>query len=322
MPVVELTDEAGRVDEQDIENHPDLRDPDWQRHAVKEAWVDYRRDRRRAKLGKRLAITAVVAVVLAGAGVAFYYWGKTHAETAADATSGGGTSTTTAPSVIPEFARVDLSHPFDKTPAQNWREGIEGVTFPAAVKVGGFSEKQVATALDQVKQAIVLTSLDADVLQGHRPDKFLALLAPDIRDQVRTDADRYLTYLTIDPPLLPVPARMSGAVTMTPRGQQELVLHVDYVTAYAFDPGSRTITSPGDMEPFIRVQADFVAERGEKYLYLENRGGYYSNIACEASKRNLIAPSFTEPDFAGPSLTQEPGQYDPTKPLPTEDNCG
>jgi hypothetical protein len=57
------------VDEYGIENHPDLMDPDWQRHAEQEAWTHLRRTRRRALLGRRLAWSAVIlaTAVVAGA---------------------------------------------------------------------------------------------------------------------------------------------------------------------------------------------------------------------------------------------------------------
>jgi hypothetical protein len=319
------------VDEPGIENHPELMDPDWQRHAEKEAWTDLRRNRRRARRGRRLAIFAVVLVVLAGAGYAFYRWGKTTTEqyTGGPAAASGSiaAATTTAPTDLPDFAHVDLSKPFDNTPAQGWAEGIAGLTVPAATKVGGFSAQQVSSALDQVKQAIAVAQFDSGTLVGHNPEKYLALLAPDARADIRAQAASYLTYLADGFHLLPAQPRMTGSVTVRPGAAGELVLHADYVVAYAFDPGSTQIYGPGDMEPFIRVAADYVLRTGSHWettshgLWVDHFDPYQSDIACAAAKARRLAPAFSDPDFTAPSLTGEPGQFDPSKPMPTQSNC-
>ncbi|HVV11958.1 hypothetical protein [Amycolatopsis sp.] len=147
------------------EPHPELRDPDWQRHAEKEAWVDYRRDRRRARRARRLTIAAAVLVVLVGGGYALVEWGKTTADHYDGASTGAAAVTTTTPTDLPDFGRVDLSRPFDNTPAQNWAEGIAGLSTPAPAKTGAFSAQQVSSAIDSVKQLITLGFLDRDTLE-------------------------------------------------------------------------------------------------------------------------------------------------------------
>ncbi|GAB2987845.1 hypothetical protein LWP59_09090 [Amycolatopsis acidiphila] len=322
------------MDEHGIENHPELMDPDWQRHAEKEAWVDLQRNRRRAHRGRRLAIFAVVLVVVAGAGFAFYRWGKTTSEQYTDASPAGApvagaasAATTTAPTDLPDFANVDLSRPFENTPAQNWAEGIAGLSIPPATKVGTFSAKQVSSALDQVKQAISVAQFDQDTLDGHNPAKYLALLAPYARDNVRKNPASYLTYLAGGYHLLPVTPRMTGSVTAKAGRAGELVLHAEYVVAYAFDPGDQVVYGPADIEPFIRVGADYVFRTGSSWestargLGLDDFGTYSTDIACQASKDGVLAPAFSEPDFDATSLTPEPGRFDPGKPMPTQGNC-
>ncbi|GHF61967.1 hypothetical protein FHX82_002858 [Amycolatopsis bartoniae] len=317
--------------EYDIENHPDLKDPDWQKHAVKEAWVDYRRTRRRARLGRRLAITAVVLVVLGGTGFAVYRWGKATSEHYTGSAPTGGsvpadvTTTGPAPSVLPDFAAVDTSHPFADTPAQNWAEGIAGLTVPPATKVGGFSQEQVGAALEQVKQVIAAAQFDQATLVGHNPEKYLTALAPNARSQIRSQADQFVTYLADGYPLLPASPRMTGALTPRAGNKGELVVHTSYVVAYAFDPGSRDIQGPAEMEPFVRVDADYVVrpggDKGDRGVWVDRSDRYFSNIACTPARQNRIAPAFGEQDFGGPSLSQDPGQYDPAKPAPTQGNC-
>ncbi|MTD56917.1 hypothetical protein [Amycolatopsis pithecellobii] len=313
------------MDEHGIENHPGLMDPDWQRHAEKEAWVDQRRTRRRRRRGRRLVIFAVVLVVVAGAGIAVYRWGKASSE---HYSGGGAVSTTTAPAPtdLPDFARVDLSRPFENTPAQNWAEGIAGLTVPPATKVGAFSKEQVASALDQVKQAIVVASLDPEVLQRHNVEKYTALLAPDARGDVRAHPESYLVLLADGYPLLPVAPRMTGGLTVQAGKPGELTVHADYVVTYAFDPGSRQVYGPGDLEPFLRIQADYVVTSGSNYqksswgLWLDQLNRYYTEAACGALKQDRVAPAFSE-NFDGPSVTPEPGEFDPSKPMPTGENC-
>ena len=319
--------------EYDIENHPDLRDPDWQKHAVQEAWVDYRRTRRRAKLGKRLAIAAVVLVVLGGTGFAVYRWGEaTSDHYTGTAPAGGGslpavTTTGPAPSVLPDYAAVDTSHPFDNTPAQNWAEGIAGLAVPPAAKVGAFSKTQVGSALEQVRQAVEVAQFDRTTLVDHHPDKYLALLAPDARADVRGAADQYLTYLADGYPLLPAQPRMTGTLTTRPGRKGELVVHASYVVVYAFDPGSREIDGAGDMESWVRVEADYVLRSGSDWeqssrgLWPDEYRGYNSGIACGALAKGFVAPAFSEQSLDGPSVAQEPGQYDPAQPLPTQGTC-
>ncbi|WP_326568850.1 hypothetical protein VSH64_45085 [Amycolatopsis rhabdoformis] len=321
------------VDEDGIENHPDLMDPDWQRHAEKEAWVGFRQDRRRAHRRKWVTMSAVVVVVVAGAGVGLYLWGRSGVEQSTgeagpDAVAAVSTSvatTTTAPTDLPDYAHVDLTRPFDNTPAQNWTAGIAGLTVAPATKVGAFSAAQVKQAEDQVKQAITAAQFDPDTLDGHHPDKYVALLAPDDKGNVQTDPGGYVTYLADGLHLLPVPPRMTGTMTAKPRKAGELVLHTSYVVAYAFDPGTRVIYGPGDLEPFVRVEADYVVRSGSSWrsgsrgLWVEQMNRYLTGIACR--KDHLLAPAFTSEDYTAASLSPEPGRFDPAKPVPTGDNC-
>ncbi|WP_236793673.1 hypothetical protein [Amycolatopsis sp. GM8] len=315
------------MDERDIENHPDLMDPDWQRHAVKEAWTEHRRNQRRGRTTRRLGIWVVVLVVVVAAGIAIYRWGKATS----DHYAGGGepltTATTTPPSDLPDFARVDLTRPFDNTPAQNWAENITGLVMPPATKVGTFSAEQVKSAQDQVKQAIVESSLDLDVLQQHKFEKYVGLLAPDARADARANPTHYLTPIADGNHLLPVPPRLNGTASVRPGDEGELIVHVTYLVAYAFDPGSHQVYGPGDMEPYVRTDADYILRSGPHWkkssygLWLGPSNLYFTESACKASDQGQIAPVFSEPNFNPTSLTPEPGRFDPNQPMPTGDNC-
>lgn len=312
------------MDDHDIEKHPDLMNPDWQRYAEKEAWTGLRRGRSRTRWRKRVTITAVALVVLAAAGFAIHRWGRPSSA----ANPGGpvlAVATTTAPSDLPDYGRVERSRPFDKTPAQNWAEGIAGLTVPPATKVGSFSAQQVGQAQDQVKQAVTVAQFDTT---PDTPAKYAALFAADAKADIQADAKSYLTIPADGYPLLPVRPRMRGKLTVAPGKEGELVLHVAYVVAYAFDPGDHAITGPGDLEPFVRVDADYVLRSGPEWnsasrgLWVDHIESYITSAACDSTKTGRLKPAFAEPDFVGPSLTLDPGEFDPAKPIPTKSNCG
>jgi hypothetical protein len=319
------------VDEHGIEDHPELMDPDWQRHAEKEAWIDLRRNRRRARRGRRVAIFAVVLVVVVGAGFAFYRWGKATSEqyTGEPPVAGGSTVLTTraAPTDLPDYAPMDLSRPFDNTPAQNWAAGITGLTVPAATKVGPFSAQQVSSALAQVKQAIAVAHFDTNTLLAHNPEGYLSLLAPDARAQVRAQAAEYMIYLADGYHLLPVQPRMTGSLTVREGGTGELVVHASYVVAYAFAPGTAAVTGPGDIEPFIREDTDYVLRSGAHWktssrgLWPDSSQGYVTEAACDSLDKGFVAPAYSDSRLVVTSVSDEAGQFDPTKPMPTLDTC-
>ncbi|MGW4397846.1 hypothetical protein ACWEHA_21370 [Amycolatopsis nivea] len=300
------------MDEHDIERHPDLMNPDWQRHAEKEAWTGLRRDRRRSRRRKSAAIGAAVVIAVAAAG--FYLWKQgTSREEVAGNTPGTLAPSTTAPAPtdLPDSGHVDLTRPFLTTPA----------------KVGSFSAKQVGAAQEQVKHAVEVAQFDKNVLEGHHPDGFLALFAPDARADLQADLPSYVVYLEDGYHLLPAQPRMTGKMTVRPGEAGELYLHVSYVVAYAFDPGSRVVEGPGDLEPFVRADADYIVrsgsawEPGSRGLWIGESGGYFSEVSCVAAKKHLLAPAFADPYFTGPSLKPEPGQFDPEKPAPVKGNC-
>ncbi|KAA9158566.1 hypothetical protein FPZ12_022250 [Amycolatopsis acidicola] len=303
--------------------HPELLDPDWQRHAEKEAWVDYRKNRAKARRGRRLTIIAAVLVVLAGGGYAFVQWGRSTSEHYDPASSGGDggagvTTTPPAPTTLPDYARVDLSHPFDNTPAQAWKEGIAGLTIPPAAKTGSFSAQQVGSALDKVRHAIETATLDPEVTQQHNIEKYAKLLAPGARADVRAKPGSYTVQIADGFRLLPVSPRVNGTLTVSAGRAGELLVHADYLVAYAFDPGSERVQGPGDIEPFLRYQQDYALDSGA--LWLDGSHRYFLDVACGAGAEDKVAPAFSE-QLVVSSLPGEPGQFDPAQPMPTGENC-
>lgn len=319
-------------------DHPDLRDPDWQRHAEKEAWIDLRRSRRRSRRGRRLAISAVVLVVVAGGAFGLYRWGKSTTEqySGGPANAPGLRVTTTntapAPTDLPTWGAVEMSRPFADTPAQNWAEGVAGLTTPPPGKVGA---QQTAAALDSVKQLITAAALDHDTLEAHHADHYLALLAPDARADIRpvvngpdkVAASSHVTFLADGYHLLPAAPRMTGNLTMHPGKPGELVVHASYVIAYAFDPGSQPVSGPADIEPFQRVEADYVLRTGSTFAKsstgLWPGASSFSQYAmgCAAAKAGFLAPAFSDRQYGVAAASVEPGAFDPDQPMPTQNDC-
>ncbi|WP_020658286.1 hypothetical protein [Amycolatopsis benzoatilytica] len=325
------------MDEFDIEKHPDLMNPEWQKHAEREAWIGARQDRRRGRSRKAATIAAVVVVAAAAVGV--YLWtrpaGDQSAASPVPAGSLAAVPSTATPSTaapgptdLPTAASVDLSRPFDNTPAQNWREGIDGLAIPPAAKTGPFSAKQVEQAQQQVKQAIVLAHFDNGIHESHNADALVQLFAPNARTDIQAHAVSYAVFFPEGYHLLPAPPRMNGKMTVRPGDEGELVVHVSYVVAYAFDPGTHTYHGPADLDPFVRVDQDYVLrigsgwEPGDRGLWFDKGGSYFTSIACRQPDDGILAPAFSDPTYDAPPISAQPGEFDPDKPLPTKGNCG
>ncbi|UQS23390.1 hypothetical protein L1857_11440 [Amycolatopsis thermalba] len=321
------------MDDYDIGQHPDLRDPDWQRHAVKEAWVDLRRQRRRARMGKRLAWTGVSLVVVAGAVFGFVQWGRSTSAHYDGSAPPAAEMRPTAPSVLPDLARVNLERPFDGTPAETWGESVDSLLTPPPGPVGKFSAGEVQNAVAQVKEVIRAGRLDRRTIEGHDGSLLLNLLAPNARPEFakaitdRTEGLREVVSFAEDGyRLLPAGPRITGTITAAPgREPNTLALHADYSVAYAFDPGSHApILGPGDIDVFLRYEVDFELVRGTTYqkndrgLWVTSTQGVVYSMACEPSKRGYLAPAYSEPYPDDPEAVgfDEAAMYDVTKPMP------
>ncbi|GAA2712949.1 MULTISPECIES: hypothetical protein [Streptomyces] len=72
---------------------------------------------------------------------------------------------------------------FDNSPATRLRDGIEGITLPAARRTQNFSEAMVMAALATAKEYVVKSALDPGVLTGGAQRTVRLLLAPAQLDQ-------------------------------------------------------------------------------------------------------------------------------------------
>src|SRR5690349_11841606 len=117
------------MDEENLlDSHPDLMDPEWRKHAQTDAWLGSKKDRkqfrkqqRRAARGPRgrwWAFAAFVAI-LAVTTVAVVLIGRRPApETAVGPATTAPTSVN--PTSVAQVAHVDLKHAYARTPADVW----------------------------------------------------------------------------------------------------------------------------------------------------------------------------------------------------------
>ncbi|OXM63028.1 hypothetical protein [Amycolatopsis vastitatis] len=324
-----------------LDSHPDLADPEWRKHAQTDAWLGSKKDRkqfrkqqRRAARGprRRWWIFAVLVAILAVTTAAIVLIGRRPVQDAAPPN----------PTSVPEVAPVDLARPYAHTPADTWPKGLDGVTSPAAAAVGPFKASAVAAAYAQVRQAITAANLDPAVLYSHDPKGYLALFAPDQRDQLAPRLtrkptkdeggfDSYVTEIADGYHLLDAGPRTFGTLTARAGDKPgELAVDAKYVVAYAFDDAHpKTLTSPNEIVSFLRVDETYVVRSGSSFakrslgLWLDTGQSALSSVGCAAAKEGFLAPGYTNPPVAAPpSGDQEaPGYYDPKYPMPTLDGC-
>lgn len=95
--------------------------------------------------------------------------------------------------LAPQTAVPGAARPEDlyaNSPADQFRVGAEGITLPASRRTAHFSDSQVVTALTTVKDYLVESSLDPEVLTGGATRPVRILLDPQQLDQFDQSFDR------------------------------------------------------------------------------------------------------------------------------------
>lgn len=335
-----------------IETHPDLMNPDWQKHAERDAWLGSKQERkqfkkqqkrtRRPRNGRRWGLIAFFAILAVTTAVVVAL-GRTPHKDSADAPTPA--PTTVNPTSVARYAPVDLKHAYARTPADAWKKGIDGITSPAPAAVGAFKADAVADAYTKVKQVIAAAHLDPAVLDRHDTKAFLALFAKDAQADIGADLARkatvgdnqadfasYVTELAEGYHLLDQGPRTFGSMTAHPGDKPgELVVDTKYVVAYAFDsPNPDGLTGPSEIVSFVRVDESYVLRSGRSFATSSHgiwphggEGSFYEAIGCAALKEGFLAPGYSNPAQTGlPGDDKElPGAYDPNLPLPQDNSC-
>lgn len=254
--------------------------------------------------------------------------------------AGGSGVTASAPSttrtVMAERPGVDLSQPFVDTPAAAWADGEAGIVAPTPTQVGSYSPEAVAAGYARARQAVITARLDRAVLEGHDFERYLTLLAPGAQTQIRPDyapnvpdAYFYTTRVADGFHLLPVQPKVRGGMWAEQDAEGALLIHTNYIFAYAFDPGDVRIVNVLDMVTVDRMQADYRILNGEwaaadQGLWPGAVRAYGYAVACHAYDQGFLAPAYGEPNWggAGPGTDKDrKNAFDPKAAIPTTSNC-
>lgn len=293
------------------------------RRHLRKAWGEQFIPRRRVSAQRAGSVLFAVAMVGAMIVIAWHPWSTQ------DVLPWIGPRAHTS-----EPAPVDLTRPFTTTPAAGWADGAAGIEPPAATPVGPYSAAQVADAMNTVKQALIAGHLDNRALVDHEPSGYLAFFAPDARAQdsarlTGPDNDGELTLLAPGFHLLPVPIKVNGTMSTSADAGGYLVIHANYVLAYAFVPHDPAVTT--DARQMVVVEhfnQDFdVVVSGppaDQGLWLGSFRPYIADTACNAAKQGLIAPAYSDPNpnpVPSAAPTEDDNLYDPNHGMQLPNRC-
>jgi hypothetical protein len=231
---------------------------------------------------------------------------------------------------------LDVTHPYDSTPAADWADGADGIATPPARAVSGFSPEQVKTATEQVRDVLVASRIDRRMLIDHDPEGFLAKLAPDARRQLsplfgrgrEPEVQSLVSMAAKGSALLPVEPKVDGEMSVRRGNAGELVVRTNFVFVYAFQPeGPTRLVDAMNVLVVVRADVDYVLRAGEKWtagsrgLWYGNATGYAYSIGCEAYRHGYLAPAVSERAVTA-NPNREPATYfDPASPLPATSGC-
>ncbi|MEN8650485.1 hypothetical protein ABCR94_07545 [Streptomyces sp. 21So2-11] len=201
----------------------------------------------RAGSSTKQALLLVLLVVLAF-GTAIYL-GVRHPYQPPPVTRAQPLRTTVIP-LAPD-GRVPGGEPddlFARSPAAQFRPGAAGIGLPPARRTGHFSESQVMAALTTVKDYLVESSLDPDVLAGRTVRPVRILLDPDQLEQFDRSMDgsaddgRHMAtgwLVRFGPAKVEVAGsktRVRGGLRVEESGADSLEVTSDHTFVYALRP--------------------------------------------------------------------------------------
>lgn len=299
----------------DIDKHPDLTDAKWLRAAERRARRAARRARPR-KPGPRWSRLVIPGVLLlfCGALIVFYRVGTVELPSSAPVTSAPSTSATPDPTTAESSGHVDIARPFANTPAADWPTEVP---VPAAKATGRFSATQVAAAYQAVQKTSTEARLDPQVTVQHNTAPYLATLASGVK---LPDAGEWVTKIADGYPLLPVPPRVSGAMTSSVDSHGDLVVHANFVYAYAFQPGShQAAATPWDVVSVVHENTDYAIVSGKPWPQGEK--SYFYAMNCDLAQQGQLAPAFSGRAAGRPDGDRPETYYDPKHTVDIPQGC-
>jgi len=234
-------------------------------------------------------------------------------------------------------ALFDVSKPFAGTPAADWADGAAGIVPPEPRAVGEFSAQQVAETTQLVRDVLVASRLDRKLVVDHDPAGYLGPLAPDARRQLEPlfadgrepEVQALVSLVAPGSALLPAEAKVSGTMSVREGDAGELVVHTNYVFAYAFaPPPDLRLVDAMNTIVVVRADVDYIWRVGDRWtpgsrgLWFDKATGFGYSIGCNAYQKGFLAPVSTEHSVTRQPDDIEPGSYfDPSSTLPPAGGC-
>ncbi|MER5845853.1 hypothetical protein ABT126_01820 [Streptomyces sp. NPDC002012] len=204
---------------------------------------------------------------------------------------------------VPGGTAADL---LAKSPAAQFETGAAGINLPAIRGTDNFSDSQVATALTTVKDYLVASSLDPDVLTGNAVRPVELLLDPDQmaqfdRSMSRPDDDGQHAVtgwlVRFDPAKVALAApdiRVRGTLGYTEAGSDTLEVVSDHTFTYTLRPAVSGPQRAGGASLFtVRRELHFRFDREDLRLHrLELRTSYVQAgpQTCPADTTGALRP--------------------------------
>lgn len=275
---------------------------------------------RRDRNGSRAAVVLVVLIVLAL--VTAVYIGFRNPYPSPVSRHAEPLRTTVVPlapsGAVPGGTPTAL---FTASPAGEFRTGASGITLPGVSRTKNFSDSQVTTALSTVKDYLVESSLDPDVLTGRTLRPVERLLDPDQTAQfdrsMSSPADDGAHAATgwlvrFDPAKVELAdprVRVRGTLSYAEAGTDTLEVVSDHTFTYALRPA---VSGPADSDGAslftVRRELRFLVDREDMRLHrVEVRTAYVQAgpQACSADAAGTLSPLLAgeRADGRGPAGT-------------------
>ncbi|WP_328889077.1 SCO2583 family membrane protein [Streptomyces sp. NBC_00316] len=204
---------------------------------------------------------------------------------------------------VPGGTAADL---YATGPAAHFRTGAAGINLPMTRRTDNFSDSQVTTALITVKDYLVASSLDPDVLTGGAVRPVELLLDPDQTGQFERSMTRSADdgqhaaagwLVRFDPAkvaLADPDIRVQGTLTYSEAGSDTLEVVSDHTFTYALRPAVSGPQPAGGISLFtVRRELHFRFDREDLRLHrLELRTSYVQAgpQACSPDTSGALRP--------------------------------
>ncbi|MFF2008979.1 hypothetical protein ACFVWY_07875 [Streptomyces sp. NPDC058195] len=275
---------------------------------------------RRWRTGPRAAVVLILLITLAFGTAVFMGLSRPYqAPTARPAEPLRSTVIPLSPrGTVPGGAPATL---LARSPAAHFETGAEGIDLPPVSRTDNFSETQVTAALTTVKDYLVASSLDPDVLTGVAVRPVEMLLDPDQTVQFERSMDRPQDdgqhaaagwLVRFDPAKVALAApdvKVRGTLDYREEGASTLQVTSDHTFTYTLRPVTTDPQRAGEASLFtVRRELTFRLDQEDLRLHrLEVRTSYVQAgpQACPADTTGALRPLLAgqQAELRGPAGT-------------------